>query len=302
MQKIIPHLWFDTQAKEAADFYVSVFPDAKIVSSVVIPDTPSGDCDFITFNVSGQDFMALSAGPDFTLNPSVSFMVNFDPSHDDQAEAHLRELWDKLSDGGSALMPLDAYPYSKLYGWVKDKFGITWQLILTNPDGEPRPFIVPSLMFSGEHVNQAEDAMKFYIETFKDAKVGTVARYPEATGPAKKDALMFADFTLAGQWFAAMDSGVEQDFTFNEAISLLVNCETQTEIDELWGKLSAVPEAEQCGWLKDKFGVVWQISSAEMDTMFREGTPAQVKAMTKAFMPMKKIEIAPIKAAYDSAK
>ncbi len=300
MQKIVPHLWFDTQAKEAAEFYCSVFPNAMITNSVVVPGTPSGDCDFVTFNLNGHDFMAISAGPLFTFNASISFMVNFDPSHDDQAEMHLRALWDKLMDGGEALMPLQEYPFSKLYGWVKDRYGVSWQLILSDPDGEDRPFITPSLLFAGVNTNKAEEAMNYYLSVFKDARPGELARYPEDTGPAKKGSLMYGDCMLEGQWFAMMDSGVEQPDTFNEAISLLINSDSQEEIDYYW-QLSAVPEAEQCGWLKDKYGVAWQVSPADMNDVFAEGTPAQIEAVTKAFLPMKKLDIAAIRAAYEAA-
>lgn len=298
MQKIVPHLWFDTQAKEAAEFYCSVFPDSKVVSSTVIRDTPSGDCDFITFNLSGHDFMAISAGPPFIFNQSISFILNFDPSKDAQAKEHLQEMWDKLAPGGTALMPLQEYPFAKQYGWVQDKYGIGWQLMLTNPEGEPRPFITPSLMFSGDNTNKAEEAVEFYLSVFKNAKQGTVARYAEDTGPAKKGSLMFTDFMLEEQWFAAMDSGVAQPFTFNEAISLLINCDTQEEIDYYWEKLSAVPEAEQCGWLKDKYGVVWQVSPTAMNEMMSKGTPEQLARVTKAFLQMKKFDIATLEAAY----
>lgn len=298
MQKIVPNLWFDTEAKEAADFYCAAFPNSKILSTVVLTDTPSGDTDLVTFNLNGQDFMAISAGPLFKVNPSISFMLNFDPSQDVEAEAHLKELWSKLLDGGTVLMPLQEYPFSKQYGWVQDKFGVSWQLILTDPTGDARPFMVPSLMFSGDNTNKAEAAMQFYLSVFKNTKSGIVARYTEDAGPAKSGSLMFADFVLENQWFAAMDSGVDQSFAFNEAISLMVNCDTQEEIDYYWQKLSAVPEAEQCGWLKDKFGVSWQISPTILNDMMNKGTPEQVASVTQAFLKMKKFDIAALEAAF----
>lgn len=269
-QKITPNLWFDGNAKEAVDFYVSVIPDSKVSSTTYYPKTKEeGLADFqlelagkpltVEFELGGMNFTAINAGPEFKFTPAISFMLNFDPSKDEQAETHLNELWEKLIDGGEALMPIDAYPFSKRYGWVKDKYGLTWQLILTNPEGEPRPFITPSLMFIGDNNNRAEEAINFYTSVFKDAEVGNLSRYGQETGPAKADSLMYGDFTLAGQWFAAMDSGVEHDFNFNEAISLSVSCKDQTEIDYFWEKLSAVPESEQCGWCKDKYGVSWQI-------------------------------------------
>lgn len=299
MQKIVPHLWFDKEAKGAAEFYTTVFPNSQITSSTTLHGTPDGDTDVVSFSLNGYDFMAIGAGPYFTINPSISFMLNFDPSQDDQAKEHLEELWGKLADGGAALMPLQTYPFSPMYGWVKDKFGITWQLMLTNPEGELRPFITPSLMFSGDNTNKAEEAMKFYLSVFKDSKQGTLARYAEDTGPAKKDSIMFADFMLEGQWFAAMDSGVEQAFTFNEAISLLVNCDTQEEIDYYWEQLSHVPEAEQCGWLKDKFGVSWQVSVNALNDMMNKGTPEQRDRVTQAFLKMKKFNLAELETAFN---
>ncbi len=280
-QKITPNLWFDGNAKEAADFYVSAFPEGKVGSTVHYPNSAEeGLADFqldmagkelvVDFELGGQRFTAINAGPEFKFNPSVSFMVNFDPSRDEQAREHLDELWGKLIEGGEALMAIDKYPFSKRYGWVKDRYGLTWQLILTNPEGEPRPFIIPALMFIGKNNNHAEEALNFYLSVFKDSKQGTLARYGQDTGPAKADSLMFADFMLADQWFAAMDSGVEHDFTFNEAVSLAVTCKDQAEIDYFWEKLSSVPESEQCGWCKDRYGLSWQIVPENMGELMKK--------------------------------
>lgn len=298
MQKIIPHLWFDTQAKEAAEFYVSAFKDSRITSTTTLHDTPSGDADIVSFDLSGYSFMAISAGPLFKKNPSISFTVNFDPSRDEKAQEHLDALWETLSQGGKALMPLQEYPFSKRYGWIEDKYGVTWQLILTNPDGEERPSIVPFLLFVGEVCGKAEEATDFYINTFKNVRRGTIARYPAGMEPDKEGTIMFTDFQLEGEWLAAMDSAHEHNFAFNEAISLLVQCESQEEIDYYWERLSAVPEAEQCGWLKDAYGVSWQINATRLDELIRDGTPEQVARVTQAFMPMKKIDIAALEQAY----
>jgi predicted 3-demethylubiquinone-9 3-methyltransferase (glyoxalase superfamily) len=299
MQKIIPHLWFDTQAKEAAKFYTSVFPNSKISSTQVLHNTPSGDCDLVSFDLAGFSFMAISAGPFFKPNPSISFFVNFDPSRDPQAREHLDQLWAQLSEGGTALMGLDTYPFSEHYGWIQDKYGVSWQLMLTNPAGEERPFIIPSLMYTGPVAGKAEEATDYYISVFKNAKRGTIARYPEGMEPDKAGTIMFTDFMLENQWFAAMDSAHAHKFGFSEGISLLVACDTQEEIDYYWEKLSRVPEAEQCGWLKDAYGVSWQITSAEMETMMATGTPEQVDRVTQAFLPMKKFDIAKLKEAFE---
>lgn len=299
MQKITPHLWFDKEAREAAEFYTSLFPDSKVTHITALHDTPSGDTDIVSFELAGQSFMAISAGPLFKFNPSVSFFVNFDPSKDKDARNNLDRMWEKLSEGGSALMPLDKYPFSEHYGWVQDKYGLTWQLILTNPEGEERPFIIPSLLFVGEVAGRAEEAIEHYLSIFKNSKMGALARYGAGQEPDREGTVMFADFMLEGQWFAAMDSAQEHNFAFNEAISLLVECETQEEIDYFWERLSAVPEAEQCGWLKDKFGLSWQISPAGLDEMMTNGTPEQIDRVTQAFLPMKKFNIAELQKAYE---
>lgn len=299
MQKILPHLWFDKEAKEAVKFYTSVFPNSKIISSNTLKDTPSGDADFLTFEIAGYKFMAISAGPYFKINPSISFFLNFDPSKDKDAEKHLNELWEKLSEGGMALMPLQEYPFSKRYGWIQDKFGVSWQLILTNPEGEERPFIVPSMLFVGNVAGKAEEAINLYTSVFKNTKKGTMARYGKGQGPNTENMLMYADFMLEDQWFAAMDSGMDHKFAFSEAVSFLVKCENQEEIDYLWEKLSAVPESEQCGWLKDKFGISWQITPKVLDEMMNDSDPEKAKRVTEAFLKMKKFNISELEKAYN---
>lgn len=299
MQKIIPHLWFDTQAREAAEFYVAAFgDDSRMGNAVTLHDTPSGDAETVAFSLWDYDFMAISAGPYFTFNPAISFMLNFDPSQDAQAAEHLDALWEKLSEGGTALMPLQEYPFSKRYGWIQDRYGVSWQLILTDPAGEPRPRIIPALMFTGDNTGRADEAITFYTSVFRDAKRGMTARYPEGTDPELDGNVMFADFMLAGQWFAAMDSGRAHQFTFNEAVSLMVRCDTQEDIDYYWEKLSAVPEAEQCGWLKDQFGVSWQIVPVEMDAMMADPDPERRARVTQAFLAMKKFDLAKLREVY----
>ena len=297
-QKIVPHLWYDKEAKEAAEFYASIFPDSKITNVTTIYDTPSGDSEIVSFELWGQKFNAISAGPLFKINPSISFTVNFDPSREKDAREKIDEVWNKLSEGGTALMPLGQYPFSERFGWIQDKFGLSWQLILTNPEGEERPTIVPSLLFVGDNCGKAEEAINLYLSIFKNAKQGLIARYPKGMEPDKEGTIMFSDFTLENQWFSAMDSAHDHRFNFNEAISFMVYCDTQEEIDYIWEKLSAVPEAEQCGWLKDQYGVSWQIVPSDMDEMMSKGTPEQLARVTTAFLKMKKFDLAELQKAY----
>jgi predicted 3-demethylubiquinone-9 3-methyltransferase (glyoxalase superfamily) len=297
-QNIVPHLWYDKEANEAAEFYASIFPDSKITNKTTLHDTPSGDSDVVSFELWGQKFMAISAGPFFKFNPSVSFIVNFDPTREKDAREKINEVWNKLSEGGTTLMPLDKYPFSEKYGWIQDKYGLSWQLILTNPEGEERPVIVPSLMFAGDKCGKTEEAINFYLSVFKNSKQGFIARYPQGMEPDKEGTIMFSDFMLENQWFAAMDSARDHKFSFNEAISFMVNCDTQEEIDYYWDKLSAFPEAEQCGWMKDKYGVSWQIVPREMEEMMSNSTPEQIARVTKAFLKMKKFDLAELQKAY----
>jgi len=293
MQKVIPHLWFDKEAKDAANFYVSVFPDSAITSSTVLRNTPSGDCDVVAFDLMGYSFLSISAGPLFTFNPSVSFFVLC--TTNDEVD----RLWAKLSEGGHVLMELGEYPFSKRYGWTADKYGVTWQVSLDDGHYQYRHRITPTLMYVGNVAGKAEEAMRFYASVLPESRVGDIARYPAGMEPDKEGTVMHGSVTLAGQEFFAMDSAQKHDFAFNEAISLIVNCDSQEEIDRYWYKLSAVPAAEQCGWLKDRFGLSWQITPSDMEEMLRSSSQAQVDRVTQAFLPMKKLDIEKIRRAYE---
>ncbi len=293
MQKIVPHLWYDKEAKEAAEFYVKAFgKNSKITSATVLKNTPSGDCDVMAFDVWGYSFMSISAGPYFKLNPSISFIAVC------KTKEEVDELWAKLSKGGKVLMELGEYPFSKKYGWTNDTYGVSWQIILDDGHYAYKHAITPTLMFVGDVCGKAEDAMKFYSSIFPDSKVGDIARYPAGMKPETEGTVMHGAVTLAGQEFFTMDSAQQHKFAFNEAVSLMVSCENQKEIDEYWGKLSAVPEAEQCGWLKDKYGVSWQIVPRAMDTMMNSGDQAAIDRVTQAFLPMKKFDLATLEKAY----
>ena len=122
-------------------------------------------------------------------------------------------------------MPLDKYPFSERYGWLQDKYGLSWQLILSNPEGEERPFIVPSLMFVGKVCGKAEESTNFYMSVFKNSRRGIVAHYPKGMEPDKEGTIMFTDFMIENQWFAAMDSARAHNFAFNEATSFMVYCD-----------------------------------------------------------------------------
>lgn len=289
MQKITPHLWFDSQAKQAAELYTSVIPGSRITRATTLRNTPSGDCDLVWFELAGQPFAAISAGPLFKFNPSVSFQVKCGAK--DEVDA----LWQKLSEGGKVLMPLDAYPFSERFGWAEDRFGLSWQVMYTG--GETGQRITPMLMFVGAVCGKAEEAINFYASVFSAPPPQVLARYGKAAEPDREGSVQFARFTLLGQEFAAMDSARGHNFAFNEAISFLVPCDTQQEIDALWAKLSADPRAEQCGWLKDKFGLSWQVAPTILNELMSSPDPKQVARVTQAFLKMKKFNIAELQRA-----
>jgi predicted 3-demethylubiquinone-9 3-methyltransferase (glyoxalase superfamily) len=291
---IRPHLWFDTEARQAAEFYCALFPESAVEHLGVVRDTPSGDCDVVYFRLAGQPFMAISAGPAFRFTPAISFILNFDPGRDPQAQESLDATWAQLVEGGTVLMPLDAYPFSPRYGWVQDRFGLSWQLILSDPGGEPRPFITPSLLFTGAVCGKAEEAAALYREVFEGSKLGQLARYPAGMAPDREGTVMYMDFRLGDTWFAAMDSARGHAFGFNEALAFVIECTDQAQIDRYWSRLSAVPEAEACGWCKDRFGVSWLVVPAVMLELMRSDDPAKVARVMHAMQGMKKIDLATI--------
>lgn len=297
VQPITPHLWFDTQAREAAEFYCSVFPESSIDSLVRLHDTPSGDCDVVSFTLWGQPFMAISAGPLFRFNPSISFLLDFDATRMPDARARLDRLWATLFEGGDALMPLGAYPFSPRYGWVTDRFGLSWQLNLRDSEGAPRPPLSPALMFTGVQCGRAEAAGSYYRGVFPDSCAGQLVRHPEGGTVDRPGTVLYSDFRLDRTWFVASDSGQAHGFGFNEAISFMVVCRDQAELDRYWAQLSHVPEAEQCGWCKDRFGVSWQVAPKLLGDLMRTADRTVVDRVTRAFLPMKKLDVGRIEAA-----
>ena len=299
-QKISPCLWFDDQAEEAAGFYTSIFRDSRITkvsrygeAGREIHGRPAGTVMTVAFELEGQSFTALNGGPAFTFTPAISLFVSR------ETEAEVDELWGKLSDGGAVLMPLQEYPFSERYGWCQDRYGLSWQVMLEG-DGEGKRGIRPNLMFAGEQAGRAEEAMRFYTSVFTDAEVGDIARYGKDEGPDEEGTVKHAAFTIERRGFFAMDSNYAHGFTFNEAISFQVNCETQQEVDDYWEKLSegGDEKAQQCGWLKDRYGVSWQVAPTILPELVGDPDSEKSQRAMEAMLQMKKIDIDELKRAY----
>ncbi|KAA9030614.1 VOC family protein [Niallia endozanthoxylica] len=284
MQKIVPHLWYDKEAKEAASFYVSLFDRSKLLSVTVLENTPSGDAEWVSFELDGQPFQAISAGPYFKFNPSISLMVACDSVEE------VNTKWKALSEGGTELMALGEYPFCKWYGWVQDRYGLSWQLMLMD-NHQAVQKITPNLLFSNDSCGKAEEALLFYTEIFKDSGIEFLSKYGKGEAASPKAKVNYAAFKLGGLNFSAMDNAFDVDYHFNEAFSLIVNCKDQQEINYFWDRLSAVPEAEQCGWVKDKYGLSWQIVPDNIDEILNKGSKEEIQRVNQELLKMKKIDI-----------
>lgn len=280
-------LWFDNQADEATKFYKSVFKNAK--TGLVANYTPEGakmsgqkegSVMSIEETIENLEIMAINGGPLFKFTPSMSFFVGC------SSEAEISELWKKLSAGGTVRMGLDRYPWAEKYGWTTDKFGVEWQLILS-PTSQK---ISPAFLFVDDLFGRGQEAIALYTSIFPNSKINTIAK-DEKTGT-----IAHCSFTLNGENFVLMEGAGQHGHKFNESFSIIVFCETQKEIDDYWKKLTADGGREsQCGWLKDKFGVSWQVTPRMMPEIIAD--PKRADRAMAAIYPMKKLDIAKLKAA-----
>lgn len=303
-EQIAVCIWFDSQAEEAAKFYTSVFPNSSIgditrygKAGYETHHQPEGTVMTVEFNISGQEFMGLNGGPIFKPNPSISFFVVC------ETEDEINKSWDTLSKGGSVLMALDKYPWSEKYGWLQDKYGVTWQLALGKVS-EVGQKLSPSLLYVNKDKDpkgHAEAAMNFYTSVFENSGIRGIARYEKGEGDIE-GTVKHAQFNLNGQQFMAMDSSIEHKYTFTEALSLLVNCNNQEEIDYYWEKFTKDGEEGPCGWCKDKFGVSWQINAIELNEMLKDKDEEKVARVTEAFLKMKKFDIAKLRKAFNGER
>jgi predicted 3-demethylubiquinone-9 3-methyltransferase (glyoxalase superfamily) len=290
VKKISPFLWFDSEAEEAAKLYTSIFRDSGIGQVSRYGDAgpgPAGRVMMASFSLQGLGINALNGGPVFKFTPAVSFFVNC------ATEGEIEALWAELSVSGKVLMDLAKYPFSEKYGWVEDRYGLSWQLFL----GGPRAGVTPLLMFCGAAQGKAEEAMRSYASIFKDSRIDQVERYAAGEG-GSVGKIKHARFSLAGCDFMAMDSGVEQSFTFTPATSFVANCDTQEEVDELWERLSEGGSKGQCGWLEDRYGVSWQVVPVALAELMGGGGE-RAERVTAAMLKMTKLDIALLKKAYE---
>lgn len=271
--KIHACIWCNNNAKEMAEYYSSIFPNTKIVDENPV---------VVMIEIEGQKMMLLNGGDKFKPNPAISFMGVF--KNPEEVEA----LWNKLIPHSKVLMEIGEYPFSKKYGWLEDKYGVNWQLYTGNDGGALEKY-VPTLMFNGTNNGKAKEAIELYTGLFPNSKVQGIMEYPEG-GDDTPGNVQHAQFDVAGTTLMCMDSSYDHKFNFTEGISLVVNCKDQEEINKYWNALTAEGGAESmCGWLKDKYGVSWQIVPENI------GALVQSKESGEALMKMKKIDIETLK-------
>ncbi len=294
MKDIVPNLWFNDEAEEAVRYYTRLFDQSRITSIQVLENTPSGDTTTINFELSGQPFTAFSAGPLFKFNRSFSLMVQC--SSDEEVD----RVWTTLTEGGKELVPLREYPFSKRYGWLEDRYGLTWQILLSDKPVVQK--IIPNFLLSDAVSGKAEDAVVYYTDLFPISSIEEMQYYEAGEAENTDSKVKFSGFHLFGRQFYAMDNAKNENLSFNESFSLMVLCENQAEIDYYWDKLSFDPESEQCGWLKDQFGLSWQIVPESMDDLLSNGTKEQINRVTQSFLTMKKLDIAELDRAWQEAE
>ncbi len=270
---IYPCLWFDGNAREAAELYCSIFGNSTITQDTGL---------VVSFEIEGKKIMGLNGGPMFKITPSLSLYVTC------ESDTEIERIYKGLLEGGITMMPLDAYPWSPRYAWVVDRFGMTWQLTLGElPAGGDK--IIPSFLFVGAQYGNAQKAMALYTRLFPNSRI----LHEDVYGPDEQPmagSLKFGQFALDGVPFAAMDGFGEHQFAFSEGVSLVVECENQEEIDNYWNTLiSDGGEESQCGWLKDGFGVSWQIIPKALNSLISDSEKGQ-RAMQK-MLTMRKLVI-----------
>jgi len=271
---IYPCITLKGKVAEAADFYINVFGEGQILQT---------NSYVIDIELSGQKFMLLNDGPTALPNTAISFMVVSDNIEETE------QYWKLLSKEGKIFMPLDSYDWSSKYGWVQDKFGVSWQLF-TAEQGDPTPKFSPSFMFTGAKAGKAAEAIKYYTNIFANSSVAGIWEYAEGDGDTP-GLVKHAQFKINEFVAMVMDSSADHGVDFNDAVSLVVECNTQDEIDAYWGKLTAEGGHEvACGWLTDKYGISWQIVPKVLGKLISD--PEHGQDVMAALMQMKKLVIA----------
>jgi predicted 3-demethylubiquinone-9 3-methyltransferase (glyoxalase superfamily) len=295
-QLIRPCVWFDGTAEEAATLYTGLVPGSRILDVSRYPaegeevhGQPAGRAMVVEMELAGYRLSALNGGPAFRITPAISLFVQLG------SEREVDALWEGLAAGGSVLMPLDRYPWSDRYGWLADRYGLTWQIALD--PGRAAPGIALSLLFTGAQHGNAEPALELYTSVFPAPRVEGILRH-DGSGGEVAGTVKHAQFSLNGQTFMVMESALDHQFGFTEAVSLTVSCRDQQDVDRYWSALLADGGSESmCGWLKDRFGVSWQIIPEALPRLLGSPDSEAAGRAMRAMLKMRKIDVAALEAA-----
>jgi predicted 3-demethylubiquinone-9 3-methyltransferase (glyoxalase superfamily) len=284
MSPISTCLWFDAQAEEAARLYMELFGGGGLGRVARYPEAaarqaqrPVGSAMTVEFAIANIKAVGLNGGPLFRFSPAFSFFLSCESLEE------IDFFWSRLSSGGAPRMALGKYPWSEKYGWTTDKFGVEWQLILA-PGSQK---VAPCFLFTDALYGKGRQALEFYANIFPDSKIEAESLNP------KTGMIAHCAFSLNGQSFRLMEGDGKHGFSFNESMSLVVTCDTQDEIDAYWSRLTVDGgEPSRCGWLKDKFGVSWQVVPANLATYASH--PEKFEKAIAAVMKMAKLDMAAI--------
>jgi predicted 3-demethylubiquinone-9 3-methyltransferase (glyoxalase superfamily) len=286
MQNLSPCLWFNDQAEEAAKLYTSLFPNSKIgkiarytEASAKASGRMKDTAMTVSFELAGQKFLGLNGGPAYQFTPGVSLFVYC------ETEKEIDKLWSELSKNGKTLFELKKYDWSEKYGWCEDRFGLTWQVMI----GKGPKKIANALLFMDKLFGRGKEALEFYTSHFPNSKIDFLHEDPV------EKTIMHSTFTLDGESFVLMEGKKEKVQKITPAVSFIVACETQKEIDAHWDYLSQGGKEIQCGWVEDKFGVHWQIVPNVLGDLMSGEDKSRANRCLQAMLSMKKLDIEKLK-------
>lgn len=274
IKQLYPCIWFDNNAKIAADFYCSIFREGCILQETSIT---------VSFKIAGTQFLGINGGQRYAPNPAISYFVYCG------GESEIERLYMELSKDGKIMMPLGKYDWTEKYAWVEDRFGVSWQLDV-DPINSAQG-IVPCLFFGNEKYMMVKPAIEQYTQIFDDSRVLMEMGYPSGTEmPA--DALLFAQFKLDGFIFNAVSSPQKHEFDFSPGNSFVIVCYTQAQIEYYWEKLGEEGRFDECGWLTDRYGVSWQIIPAILPSLMTDSRIAE--HVMNTLLQMQRLDILPL--------
>lgn len=275
---IVPCIWLDHQAQEAARFYAATFPQGRVTATTHYPrdmrnpsNLPAGSVLTVELELVGQRFTLLNGGPAYTPNATVSFFVDL------PEQGQVDAIVEALRPGGQEMMELGSYPWSQRYAWIADRYGVSWQVMHVP---QATPAIRPCLMFSDAVHGRAEEALRQYADVL-GGEILALEHYDPQAGPP--ETLVHGRARFGATELVTMDSHVKHGISFTEGVSLQVTAGDQETLDQLWDGLVAGGQPSQCGWLTDRFGLSWQVVP---DSTLRIWTSTDEAAKARAFQAM----------------